>query len=104
MSCEFSYRIIWLDISIGIAVDKKLGNNIKAPITSFYFWPRVNGWDLLKHELSLKPWLLEEERIKILNDYTKIIYIWKNCFKNIELINFVELEKNYNFTLSSIEY
>jgi hypothetical protein len=100
---KFYYRVIWSGFCIGIAIDKKLKNNLKIPITSFYFWPRVNGWKLLKHELDLKPWLLEEERVKILNGYTKIILTWKNNFKNTKVINFVELEENQNFILTGID-
>lgn len=103
MIAEFCFRVILLDFCIGIAVDKKLKNNIKIPLTSFYFWPKVNGWKLLKHDLELKPWLLEEERIAILNGYTKIIYIWKDNFKNLKTLNFSNLEKEQNFTLTAIE-
>lgn len=100
---EFYFRVIWLDFCIGIAVDKKLKNNINIPVTGFYFWPKVDGWKLLKHELELKPWLLEEERIKILNAYTKIISVWKDNYRDIKKINFNELEKTQNFTLIAIE-
>ena len=100
---EFCLRVIWLDFCIGIAVDKKLKNNINIAITGFYFWPKVNGWELLKHELELKPWLLEEERIKILNNYSKIISAWKENYKNIKKLNFNTLELNENFTLIAID-
>ena len=100
---KFFFRVIWLNSCIGIAVDKRLKNNI-IPLTSFYFWPTVDGWKLLKHELELKPWLIEEERIKILNGYTKLIYLWKdNLNINKEKLDFKQLEKEHNFILISIE-
>ena len=74
---NFSFKVVWLKYSIGISVNKKLKNNYQVPITSFYFWPRVDGWKLLKNDLELKPWLTKNERIQILNSYTKIISIWK---------------------------
>ncbi len=100
---DFSFKVVWLNYCIGIAVDKKLKNNISIPLTSFYFWPRVDGWKLLKNELELKPWLREDERINILNGYTKIISCWKNNFKNVKSQNILELEKKLNFQLIAID-
>nr|YP_010443848.1 putative ribosomal protein 3 [Vacuolaria virescens]UTE94735.1 putative ribosomal protein 3 [Vacuolaria virescens] len=100
---EFCFKVIWLKYAIAIAVDKRFKNNITIPITSFYFWPRVDGWKLLKHELELKPWLLKEEKIKILNGYTKIIHSWKENFKNDKYIKVSDLEKKLNFTLIAID-
>lgn len=73
------------------------------PITTFYFWPKVDGWQLLKHELKLKPWLLKEDRIKILNNYTRIINTWSNNYKNIKTINFVNLQLEENFSIIGVE-
>ena len=100
---KFYFKVIWSTHCLGIAVDKKLKNNTTIPLTSFFFWPRVDGWKLLKHELELKPWLIEKERIEILNGYTKIISIWKNNFKNEKVLHFSELEKDFNFLLIGIE-
>lgn len=100
---EFYFKVIWSTHSLGVAVDKKLKNNTKIPLTSFYFWPRVDGWKLLKHELELKPWLIEKERIEILNGYTKIISLWKSNFKNVKALNFSQLEKDFNFVLIAME-
>jgi hypothetical protein len=100
---EFCFKVVWLNYSIGISVDKKLKNNYKLPVTSFFFWPRVDGWKILKHELELKPWLKENERIKILNGYTRIIHSWKDNFKNFKNVDIKILEKELNFTLIAIE-
>lgn len=100
---NFCFKVVWLNYCIGIAVDKKFKNNVTIPLTSFYFWPRVDGWKLLKNELELKPWLKEEERIIILNGYTKIITSWKNSFKDIKSQNIRELEKKLNFLLIGID-
>jgi 30S ribosomal protein 3 len=100
---KFYFKVIWLNHSIGISVDKKLKNNFRLPITSFFFWPRVNGWKLLKHQLELKPWLKENERITIINGYTKILYCWKDNFKNLNTINIRKIEKELNFILVGME-
>ena len=63
---QFCFKIIWLKDCVGICVDKKLKNNICLPVTSFFFWPRVDGWERLNHQLNLKPWLTEYEKINIL--------------------------------------
>nr|YP_010444017.1 Ycf65 [Chattonella marina]UTE94904.1 Ycf65 [Chattonella marina] len=100
---SFCFKVVWLNYRVGIAVDKNFKNNIKTPITSFYFWPRVNGWQLLKHELELKPWLSEKERVKILDGYTKIICAWKDSLEKVDRFNINELEKELNFTLIAID-
>ena len=105
MTSDFSYRVIKLDFCIGIAVDKQLKNNIKVPLTSFYFWPRINGWKLLKHELELKPWLTQEEKIKILNGYTRIIanWNWSNNLKTKNSLSFNDLENKDEPTIIGID-
>lgn len=105
MRSDFSYRVIKLDFCVGIAVDKHLKNNIKIPLTSFYFWPRINGWKLLKHELDLKPWLTQEEKIKILNGYTKIItdWNWSNNLKTKRSTIFNESKNKQEFIIIGIE-
>lgn len=86
MSSENNYifKIIWSKNYLGLAVDKKLQNNFTMPITTFFFWPRENGWQLLKEELSYKPWMSKDDSIDILNNYTKLINYW--------LVNVDEIE------------
>ena len=73
---RYVFKIIWSKNYLGLAVDKKLQNKCTMPITTFFFWPRENGWQLLKEELSYKPWMSKDDRIDILNDYTTIINYW----------------------------
>ena len=72
----YIFKILWSKNYLGLAVDKKLQNNFAVPITTFFFWPRENGWQLLKEELSYKPWMSKDDSIDILNDYTTIINYW----------------------------
>ena len=70
----YVFKIIWSKNYLGLAVDKKLQNNRTLPITTFFFWPRENGWQLLKEELSYKPWMSKDDSIDILNAYTCLLY------------------------------
>lgn len=100
---QFYFKIIWLKDCVGICVDKKLKNNICLPVTSFFFWPRVDGWKRLNHQLNLKPWLTEYEKITILNGYSEILYFWKDNFDKRKFTNFKTSEMKLNFTLIGIE-
>jgi|TARA_B110000208_G_scaffold28724_1_gene37557 30S ribosomal protein 3 len=89
-SNNFSFKIIWLYDNLGIAIDKTLKNGSSTSITSFYFWPKQDSWKLLEYELSAKPWMLDEDRLFILNRVTSLINFWKKPNSNI-----VELLKSF---------
>nr|YP_011007643.1 putative plastid-specific 30S ribosomal protein [Syringoderma abyssicola]WAM65072.1 putative plastid-specific 30S ribosomal protein [Syringoderma abyssicola] len=96
----YVFKIIWGKSYIGLAIDKKSSGNIIAPITTFFFWPRENGWELLKGELSHKPWISKEDTIDILNGYNIIINYWLynvNSMKGIKKL--VQDSSKYNFEL-----
>ncbi len=80
----YVFKILWGKNYLGLAVDKKLQNNSTMPITTFFFWPRENGWQLLKEELSYKPWMSKDDSINILNDYTIIINYWLSNVDEVE--------------------
>nr|YP_011005816.1 putative plastid-specific 30S ribosomal protein [Cymathaere triplicata]WAM62820.1 putative plastid-specific 30S ribosomal protein [Cymathaere triplicata] len=82
----YVFKIIWSKNYLGLAVDKKLQNNRTLPITTFFFWPRENGWQLLKEELSYKPWMPKDDSIDILNAYTEIINYWLLNVNEVESI------------------
>ena len=73
---KFTFRILWLDNNIAIAIDHNIGSNI-SPLTSYFFWPRNDAWEQLKTELDSKPWISENEKIKLLNKATEIINFWQ---------------------------
>nr|YP_011006660.1 putative plastid-specific 30S ribosomal protein [Halosiphon tomentosus]WAM63805.1 putative plastid-specific 30S ribosomal protein [Halosiphon tomentosus] len=72
----YIFKIIWSKNSLGLAVDKKFKDTHTMPLTTFFFWPRENGWQLLKEELSYKPWMSKDDSIDILNGYNEIINYW----------------------------
>nr|YP_011005676.1 putative plastid-specific 30S ribosomal protein [Cutleria multifida]WAM62680.1 putative plastid-specific 30S ribosomal protein [Cutleria multifida] len=80
----YVFKIIWSKNYLGLAVDKRLQNNTTLPLTTFFFWPRENGWQLLKEELSYKPWISKEDSIDILTGYTAIINYWLLNVNEIE--------------------
>ncbi len=81
---SYVFKIIWSKNYLGLAVDKKLQNNLTLPITTFFFWPKEDGWQLLKEELSYKPWLSKNDSIEILNGYNTIINYWLSNVNEIE--------------------
>lgn len=84
----YSFKLLWSKSCIGIAVDHQYTKNLSTPLTSFYFWPREDGWKLLKDELKSKPWMEEKKSIEILNAYREIVIFWlTNVEKNMSWEN-----------------
>lgn len=75
MSEKFLLKIIWSNTYLGLAVDK-IYNGYPIPLSTFYFWPREDGWELLKQELDNKIWLTDLDKFEILNKCTTIINYW----------------------------
>nr|QWK43764.1 hypothetical protein [Desmarestia aculeata] len=97
---NYLFKIIWSKNYLGLAVDKKLQNNHTVPITTFFFWPRENGWQLLKEELSYKPWISKDESIDILNGYSNLINYWLKNVNEIEgITRLIRDSSNLNFEL-----
>jgi 30S ribosomal protein 3 len=84
---KYLFKILWSKTYIGIAINEIYKENYNIPLTTFYFWPREEGWKLLKAELDSKPWIANQSKIEILNGYTNILHFWlKNVDKNINII------------------
>lgn len=97
---NYVFKIIWAKNYIGLAVDKRIYKNLTIPITSFFFWPRENGWQLLRAELSNKPWMAKNDRIEILNAYNKIINYWLMNVKEIKgITKIIQDSTKLNFEL-----
>lgn len=79
---KYLFKVLWSKTYIGIAINEKHKENLDVPLTTFYFWPREEGWQLLKAELDSKPWINEKSKIEILNGYTTLLNFWlKNIHK-----------------------
>lgn len=97
---NYVFKIIWSKNYLGLAVDKKLQNNYTVPITTFFFWPRENGWQLLKEELSYKPWISKDESIDILNGYSNLINYWLKNVDEVEgITQLIRDSSDLNFEL-----
>lgn len=83
----FLFKVLWSKTSIGVAINQKDQNSFDTPLTSFYFWPREDGWKLLKAELDSKPWMTKQLKDEILNNYTHVLSFWlKNVNQRFEAL------------------
>lgn len=102
---KYNFKVIWGKQTIGIAINKILKNSKTYPITTFFFWPKENGWELLKTQLYTKPWTSEEDRLEILNGYNKIITYWLKNVKEVNNItNLTDVGYNLKFNINCFNY
>ena len=97
---KFTFKILWLDNNIAIAIDHIVGKT-PSPLTSYFFWPRNDAWEQLKTELDSKPWISETDRIELLNQATEIINFWQERGKNKSLLQAQEQFPEFTFAGSS---
>lgn len=73
---KFQIKTLCLNDVLGIAIDQVLNEN-NLPLTSYYFWPRNDAWEVIRLELDSKSWILEHEKELILKKVTKASNDWK---------------------------
>ena len=86
---QLKLKAIWGKNFLGLAIDQVIGV-YQLPITAYYFWPRTEAWEQLRLELELKPWINEEEKIKVLNSAAKLMNFCMQEYRNTESIEIVK--------------
>ena len=74
-------HVLWLKSSLGLAVNQQTIEG-SVPLTPYYFWPVTEAWEQLRFELDSKSWILEEDRVKILNQIVDIMNDWQQARLN----------------------
>lgn len=73
---RFILKFLWLDKTIAVCVDQKVGNRT-IPLTEYFFWPQRDAWEDMKLFLESKDWITKFEVIAILNVVTEVINYWQ---------------------------
>ena len=73
---NLTLQVLWLDNSLGLAVNQKTTNG-NLPLTPYYFWPFSEAWEQIQFELNSKPWIRNEERVRILNLVVDVMNEWQ---------------------------
>jgi 30S ribosomal protein 3 len=76
----FTFRLIWQENSLGIALDQSYKHN-SFPLTSYYYWPKSDAWSQLRLDLKTKTWVSPKEQISLLNTTSDILNHWQTSVK-----------------------
>lgn len=73
---KFVLKFLWLDRSIAVGLDQKIGE-VTTPLTEFFFWPQNDAWEEMRIFLERNNWISQADSILLLNKVTEIINEWQ---------------------------
>jgi len=76
MKGKLLLKFLWLDKSIAVCLDQKVGDNF-TPLTEYFFWPQKDAWEEMKLFLDSKSWIDQKDSIILLNQITEVINLWQ---------------------------
>nr|YP_010700265.1 putative ribosomal protein PSRP-3/Ycf65 [Euglena undulata]WCH63409.1 putative ribosomal protein PSRP-3/Ycf65 [Euglena undulata] len=85
---RFILKFLWLDKSIAVCLDQKIGNRTN-PLTEYFFWPQKDAWEEMKCFLESKTWITQNESVLLLNQITEVI----NCWQEKDSVNKKDISK-----------
>lgn len=88
-------KFFWTRKKIAFALDYKIDERC-SPLSTFYFFPKENGWEKIKQELlNNKTWINKNVSESILNKLTEVIEYWrinKSSNKSVVMSHFKTFE------------
>lgn len=76
MEKKLILKFLWLEKSIAVCLDQKIGESI-TPLTEFFFWPQKDAWEEMKNFLESQPWITQVDSVSLLNQITEVINFWQ---------------------------
>ncbi len=76
MEDRFILKFLWLEKSIAVSLDQKVGEKT-IPLTEYFFWPQKDAWEEMKLYLEAETWITQNNSILLLNQITEIINYWQ---------------------------
>nr|Q9BAC5.1 RecName: Full=Small ribosomal subunit protein cS23; AltName: Full=30S ribosomal protein 3, chloroplastic; Short=PSRP-3 [Euglena granulata]AAK27689.1 ycf65 [Euglena granulata]ABB02344.1 Ycf65 [Euglena granulata] len=82
MKKELILKFLWLEKSIAVCLDQKVGDSI-TPLTEFFFWPQKDAWEEMKNFLESQSWITQSDSVNLLNNITEVINFWQERDTNV---------------------
>jgi len=78
---KFKLNILWLENKLGISIDQ-IQSDGPIPLTKFVFWPKSDAYDQIRLQLSTRPWILNEDKRRLLDSTASIMARWQKDYSN----------------------